>query len=250
MLVINQNFELKNDYVKPFQSEMLELKVKLELIYVKVLGLFEYENGVVITEELVKAGNLWIVNHELSIENLPYANKLKVSLVLFNDGLQKTTNKVDLLVNTKVIEKTIKKYHSNVIKDLAIRFAKLENIIENINKKGLLDQRIVINKDSIKPGMIPVATINGEFTASYPFFDFVKTINNVAAVNEHIELTLKDLVLSDKTTNAEKVVQLLLQVVKEQAGVLQEVLVTQQTLADKIKDLELKLAEHINTALF
>ncbi len=250
MLVLNKQFELINEYRKPFESEIIDLKIKLDLVFIKVLVIFEYENGIVITEEPKKAGNLWVVNHELSLEQLPFSNKIKVSLVLFNDGLQKTTNKIELLVNTKVVEKLIKIYHSNVIKDLAIRFAKVENLIENVNKKGLLDQRIVVHKENIKQGMIPVATVNGEFIASYPFFDFVKTINNVAAVNEHIELTLKDLTLSDKTTNAEKVIQLLLQVVKEQAAVLQDVLITQETLANKIKELELKLAEHINTALF
>lgn len=250
MLHLDKYFVLNQSFKREFNEAIIQLKLETELSFVKILGLIEFENGIIITEEFEKKGNLWVAEHELAIENLPFARTLKVSLVLFNDGLQKTTNKVLLEVNTAGIGRVLKKFHSDIVKDLAIRLAKLENITDNATKKGLISNKLLIKEQEIKPGMIPVATIGGGFTAAYPFFDFVKTINEVAAVNEHIELTLSDIKLSDKNTNAEKVVQLLLQVVKEQASVLQNILATQQKLAEEIKELELKLAEHLSTALF
>jgi hypothetical protein len=249
MLYFNLISGLVSKY-ETFKEEILELKLETKLPFVKIIGVFKYTDGVIITEEFNQAGNLLFCKHYLLKERLPFASKIIFNIILINETLEQSSNTVEFLVSVKEVENKVKRIASEDIKNLSVKVAKLENLIENFVKKGTLSDKIVINSKEIKPGMIPVASINGAFTAAYPFADFVKTINNVTAVQEHIELQLKDIPVPSANTNAEKVVQLITQSLKDQALLIQHLLKTQSKLVEEIKELELKLAEHINTALF
>jgi len=249
MLYYNLNQGLKSSY-GTFKDEVIQLKLEIKLPFVKVLGVFKYTDDVIATEEFKQAGNLLVCSHYLLKERLPFANKLSFYIVLINDTLEQASNLIELFVSTKEIETKVQRILSEESNQLNIRLSKLENLIDNFVKKGTFSEKIVINSKEVKPGMIPVATVGGQFTAAYPFADFVKTINNVVATKEHIELELKDIPVPSAHTNAEKVVQLLTQGIKDQALLIQHLLDTQSKLVEQIKELELKLAEHINTALF
>jgi hypothetical protein len=249
MLYFNLHSGLVSKY-ETFKDEVIELKLEAKLSFVKIIGVFKYTDGVVLTEDFFQAGNLLFCKHYLTKERLPFASNIVFNIIVINDNLEQSSNSVEFLVSVKEVENKVKRIVSEDVKNLTVKLAKLENLIDNFVKKGTLSEKIVINSKDVKPGMIPVASANGSFTASYPFADFVKTINNVTAVQEHIELQLKDIPVPSANTNAEKVIQLITQGLKEQALLIQHLLETQSKLVEKIKELELKLAEHINTALF
>jgi hypothetical protein len=248
MLNYNLKQGLTSSY-KPFEEEVITLKLKIDLPFVKVLGVLEFNDGIFKIEEFKQEGGFFVLKYEITKERLPFCEKIKLFLSLSNDGLEQKSNKVLLEVNQEVVAIKIKKINSDEIKALAIKLAKVENILSNIQFKGVLNEFVKLKPEDVKPGMTLVATGNG-FTAAYPFADFVKTINDVSAEKEHITLTLKDLPYQPLGLDGEKVVQLLLETVKAQAELLQNVLANQEVLAQEIKNLKLTLAEHLSTALF
>lgn len=248
MLSYNLEQGLSSSY-KAFEEEILTLKLKTDLVFVKIIGIFAYPDGIFKIEEFKQEGSYFVLHHEITKERLPFCQKIEFFISISNDGLEQKSNKIKIEVNDKVVAVKVKKVNSDEIKNLSVRLAKLENILSNIQFKGVLNEFVKLKPEDVKPGMTLVATGNG-FTAAYPFADFVKTINDVSAEREHITLTLKDLPFQPLGLDGEKVVQLLLETVKAQAELLQNVLANQEVLAQEIKNLKLTLAEHLSTALF
>ena len=145
---------------------------------------------------------------------------------------------------------SIQKVTGEEVLELSKRLSKLESELVSLSQKGILKNAPVINKEDIKPGMIPVATSTGEFTAAYPFADVVKEVNGIKAINERLLLTLKDIPFEENGKSTKEVVQLMLSVIRAQAEVIQDMLKTQSKVINDIEKLRLDYAEHKNTALF
>jgi hypothetical protein len=164
--------------------------------------------------------------------------------------MSQQSNSVQVVFDIPKIAIAIKKEVGEEVSQLYVRLAELESQLISLSQKGILKNAPVINKDQIKPGMVPVATATGEFAAAYPFADIIKKINGIGAVNESVLLTLAEVPFEANGKNAKEVVQLLLGIVKGQAEVIQTILKNQEKIIQDIKDIRLDFAEHKNTALF
>jgi hypothetical protein len=195
-------------------------------------------------------GEVYKCKFEVTKETIPFLNGARLYLHVVDSGLEKNSNEVLLNFNQDKIKMSIKKVVGEEVLDLTQRMSKLESELISLSKKGILKNAPVINKKDIKPGMIPVATATGEFTAAYPFADVVKEINGVKAINERLLLTLKDIPYEENGKSTKEIVHLLLTIVKAQAEVIQDILKTQSRVIEDLQKLRLDYAEHKTTALF
>jgi hypothetical protein len=195
-------------------------------------------------------GEIFKCKFEITKETIPYLTGAKLYLHVVDSGLEKNSNEVLLKFNQEKIKASIKKVIGEEVVDLTQRMSKLESELVSLSKKGILKNAPVINKADIKPGMIPVATASGEFTAAYPFADVVKEVNGIKAINERLLITLKDIPYEENGKSTKEVVQLLLTIVKAQAEVIQDILKTQSKIIEDLQKLRLDYAEHKSTALF
>lgn len=217
---------------------------------VQLTGVLVLSNGVNITIPLQNEGLIYKGKLTISKDILPFLNRPRFFVYKSDLNNSSQSNDVEIVFDIPKITIAIKKEVGEEIKQLSIRIAELESQLIKLSSKGILKNAPVINKEEIKPGMVPVATATGEFTAAYPFADIVKRINGIGAINEAILLTLAEVPYEANGKNAKEVVQLLLEIVKGQAEVIQTILKSQEKIIQDIKDIKLDFAEHKNTALF
>ena len=114
MLYYNLKQGLTSSY-KPFEEEVITLKLKIDLPFVKVLGVLEFNDGIFKIEEFKQEGGFFVLKHEITKERLPFCEKIKLFLSLSNDGLEQKSNKILLEVNQEVVAIKIKKINSDEI---------------------------------------------------------------------------------------------------------------------------------------
>ena len=247
-------FYLKKEIGLTYDNEVFKtadiiFKVQSE-IDVVLTGVLTLTNGIKITIPLQKEGALYKGKFTISKDIIAFLNHPKFSIYKTDLNHTSVTNSVTLVFDIQKITLDIKKEVGEEVKHLFIRLAELESQLSSLTNKGILKNAPVINKHEIKPGMIPVATATGEFTAAYPFADIVKKINGVSAVDEKILLTLAEVPYEANGKSAKEMVQLLLEIAKGQAEAIQLILQTQDKLIQDIKELKLDYAEHKKTAMF
>jgi len=236
-----------NNEVIDNASVVLKLITPVKASYTAILVL---NNGSKVSYPFLLEGELYKCKFDITNETVGFLNNAKLYLHVVDAGLEKNTNEVVLKINVDKIKQSIKKVIGEELIGMMQRLSKLENDLISLSKKGILKNAPVINKADIKPGMIPVATATGEFTAAYPFAEVVKEVNGVKAVNEKLLLTLKDIPFEENGKSTKEVVTILSQLVKAQAEVIQELLHTQMKVINNLEKLRLEFAEHKNTALF
>lgn len=236
-----------NNEVIDNASVLLSLITEIKATFTAVIVL---NNGSKIAYGFDNEGSIYKCKFQITNETLPFLKGSKLYLHVVDSGLEKNTNEVILKYDIDKIKVSIKKVIGEELVAILQRVAKLESDLISLSKKGILKNAPVINKEDIKPGMIPVATATGEFTAAYPFADVVKEINGVKAINERLLLTLKDLPFEENGKSSKDVVQLMLTVIKAQAEVIKDMLKTQSKVIEDLEKLRLDFAEHKNTALF
>lgn len=247
-------FYLKKQTGLSYDNEVFksaDVVFKLQSDYdVFITGVLVLSNGLNVTIPLNKEGLLFKGKLTISKDILPFLNNSKFFVYISNLNLSSQSNSVGIIFDVPKISALIKKEVGEEIKSLFVKVAELESQLYKLSNKGILKNAPVINKEDIKPGMIPVATATGEFTAAYPFADIVKKINGVGAINEAVLLTLGEIPLEPNGKNAKEVIQLLLEIAKGQAEAIKSILKTQEKLIQELKDLRLDYAEHKKTAMF
>ena len=236
-----------NNEVIDNASVVLKLITEVKATFTAIIVL---NNGSKIAYLFEQEGELYKSKFDITNETLPYLKEAKLYLHIVDSGLEKNSNEVILKFNLDKIKTAIKRVIGEELITILQRVAKLENDLITLSKKGILKNAPVINKEDIKPGMIPVATSTGEFTAAYPFADVVKEVNGIKAINERLLLTLKDIPFEENGKSTKEVVQLMLSVIRAQAEVIQDMLKTQSKVINDLEKLRLDYAEHKNTALF
>lgn len=236
-----------NNEVIDNASVVLKLITEVKATFTAIIVL---NNGSKIAYPFEQEGELYKSKFDITNETLPYLKEAKLYLHIVDSGLEKNSNEVILKFNLDKIKTAIKRVIGEELITILQRVAKLENDLITLSKKGILKNAPVINKEDIKPGMIPVATSTGEFTAAYPFADVVKEVNGIKAINERLLLTLKDIPFEENGKSTKEVVQLMLSVIRAQAEVIQDMLKTQSKVINDLEKLRLDYAEHKNTALF
>jgi hypothetical protein len=228
-------------------SVVLKLQSEVKANYTAIIVL---NNGSKVAYPFIQEGEMYKAKFNITKETIPYLKGAKLYLYVTDAGLEKNSNEVELFFDQEKIQSSVRQVVGEEILALTQRMSRLESELISLSKKGILKNAPVINKSDIKPGMIPVATATGEFTAAYPFADVVKEVNGIKAINERLLLTIKDIPYEENGKSSKEIVQLLLSVVKAQAEVLQDVLKTQNKIIEDIEKLRLEFAEHKSTALF
>jgi hypothetical protein len=247
-------FYLKKETGLSYDNEVFksaDIVFKLQSEYeVQITGVLVLSNGLNLTIPFNKEGLIYKGKFVISKDVLPFLNNCTFFVYLSNLNMSQQSNSIPVAFDIPKIAIAIKKEVGEEVSQLYVRLAELESQLISLSQKGILKNAPVINKDQIKPGMVPVATATGEFAAAYPFADIIKKINGIGAVNESVLLTLAEVPFEANGKNAKEVVQLLLGIVKGQAEVIQTILKNQEKIIQDIKDIRLDFAEHKNTALF
>jgi len=227
------------------QNIKLNSDVKAEFIFNLKLT-----NGLIYSKPFEREGEVYKAKLTLTKDILPFLKGSKAFLTVTDASFSQSTNLVELIFDLNLINLSLKHEVGNEIKELYDKLIKVESEIGRLINNGALKNIGVTNPKDIKVGMIPVATHTGEFVAAFPFADIVKQINGISAVNESIALYLKNIPYDESGKSAFEVIQLLLEVVKNQSLAIQSILKTQEKIINEIEQLELEFAEHKNTALF
>lgn len=206
-------------------------------------------NGLVYSKPFEREGEVYKTKLTLTKDILPFLKGSKAYLTVIDTNFSQSTNLVELVFDTDLINISLKHEVGNEIKDLYTRLLKIESEISHLVKSGALKNIGVVNPKEVKLGMVPVATSTGEFVAAFPFADIVKQINGITAVNESIALYLKNIPYDESGKSAFEVIQLLLEVVKNQSLAIQSILKTQEKIINELEQLQLDYAAHKNTAL-
>jgi hypothetical protein len=247
-------FYLKKETGLIYDNEVFksaDVVFKLQSEYqVQITGVLVLSNGVNITIPFQSEGLLYKGKLTISKDILPFLNQPKFFIYKSDLNHSSQSNSVEVVFDIPAITISIKKEVGEEVKQLSVRMAELESQLVKLSSKGILKNAPVVNKDEIKPGMVPVATATGEFAAAYPFADIVKKINGVGAINESVLLTLSEVPYDVNGKSSKEMVQLLLEVVKAQAEVIQTILKAQEKTIQEIKEIKLDFAEHKKTALF
>jgi hypothetical protein len=248
MLKLSKDFVLTSaeETIKSSTS-FLRLRSEFEGAFFAVVIL---NNQRMITVPLDKEGEIYKGKLFVTKPLLPFLPGAKVKVNFVNEQFSKESTSVDLIFDMEKVQLDIKKDSDKDIRDLLEKVLKLESELKTYVKKGVLKDTTVINKEEIKEGMIPVALKSGEFAAAYPFDNVVKVINGVEAKNEAIILSLQDIPFEESGKNSKEVVQLLLEASRSQSEAIKKLLDLQLKMLNEIEELKLKLAKHINTALF
>jgi hypothetical protein len=247
-------FYLKKETGLSYDNEVFksaDIVFKLQSEYnVNINGILVLSNGINITIPFQNEGAIYKGKFVVSKDVLPFLNQCSFYVYMSDLNMSQQSNSVQIVFDIPKITIGIKKEVGEEVKLLNVRVAELESQLIKLSTKGILKNAPVINKDEIKQGMVPIATATGEFTAAYPFANIVKNINGIGAINEAILLTLAEIPYEPNGRSTKEVVQLILEIVKGQAEVIQTILKTQEKIIQDIKDIKLDFAEHKNTALF
>jgi hypothetical protein len=244
--IFNNVLSYDNEVIKSPEA-IFKLKTDKQVSYI---GHVTLNNGIKLSFPFIEEGLIYKGKFTISKDILPFLIGSALSVTMTDLNFQSTTNSVQVVFDLPFITLNIKKEIGEELKTLSVKVAELESQLHKLSNKGILKNASIVNKEDVKPGMIPVATVTGEFAAAYPFADVVKKVNGLKAVNESLLITLKDIPFVANGQSSKDVVQLLLEVVKGQAEVIQAILKTQEKIIEDIKDLKIDYAEHKKTALF
>lgn len=214
------------------------------------IGNLVLTNGLVFSKPFEKEGEVYKLKLGLTKDVLPFIKGSRLYLTITDSNFSASSNMVELVFDLELIALSIKGEVGNEIKELYTRLMKIESEIGHLVKSGALKNIGTLNQKDIKAGMVPVATSTGDFVAAFPFADVVKQINGINAVNESIALYLKNIPYDESGKSALEVIQLLLEVVKNQSLAIQSILKTQEKIVNELEQLQLDYAAHKNTALF
>lgn len=252
MLIFKQPdiLDTNNEVFKVASPKIVVEGIVKEYPQANALAILTLTNKNILVVQLFKEGPLFVGTLRLSKEIIPFIDKSKIKIELFSEGFKKTTNEVELVFDVKRIKDSLKKEVSEEVGELSSRLTSLETKLESFANRGLLKAVKILNEKEVKEGMIPVATVDGNFTAAYPFADIVKTINGIDAVNESILLTLENIPFENTGKNSKEVLQSLLGAVQSNALALNLALSSLKKVAKEVEKIKLELAEQKNTALF
>jgi hypothetical protein len=231
------------------KSSNTTLKLQSD-IKAEFIGNLILTNGLVYTKPFEREGEIYKAKLNISKDILPFLKGSRFYLTIIDSTFSQSTNVVELVFDLELITLSIKREVGDEIKELYTRLIKIESEIGHLIGTGALKNIAPLNQKDIKVGMVPVATSTGDFVAAFPFADIVKQINGITAVNESIALYLKNIPYDESGRSSLEVIQLLLEVVKNQSLAIQSILKTQEKIINELKQLELDYAAHKNTALF
>lgn len=211
------------------------------------LGILHLSNGITKVIEFVENNDAYIGRLIVDEEMVSFLSNVTFSLQISNGNLVKTTQHIKIKFDLSSIKNDIKIKISNEYKELLQRINELEEKIKYPSSK-FVDDINIINKGSIKKGMIPVALDSKTFVALYPFSNHVLSVNGQTAADgaviidssmikyktgRTVEATIQDLIDAIVAVNAS---------VKTISDDLKEI-------RNQINDLDVRLAKHVNDGI-
>lgn len=247
--------ELKNKTLKSVGEEINSSDYILRLksdIKTTILGLLILPDGTFKTVQFIDKddeSDIKIARIITTDKEFPYINKMKFQLVLINGTLEEKTNIIPLKFNKELIKTDIKKALSNEYKELMTKYIALDDKINAIKLGNFVQKIDVVNKDVIKPGMIPVAVDNeGHFTALYPFANNITNINGQQAANGVVVIDASMIKCSSNKT-IEQTFSDTASAIKALNNLVTEVINNQKEIRKKLDDLDVQISQHINNGI-
>lgn len=227
-------------------DSIIELKSTVEASFV---GVLELSNGLKKINNFVKLNNSYQMRLQITLDDLPYIKDNSFYIEIINSKFISHSLPIKFNFNFERIQQEAKIKREAVFDEYNQRLIKLEELIAQLTKKGIIKDLAILNQETIQPGMIPVAIEGGGFAAMYPFVDIVREINGLKAVNEKITITPKDIKYNDGYKTVDDMLKLLLELVGKQSEAIKFLIQAQTDLNEELKILKLAFAEHTTSTI-
>jgi hypothetical protein len=178
-------------------------------------------------------------------------DKPKIYLSFENNGLVKNSSIQPLTIDKLAVKATFKKKTNSDMADILKRVASVEQKLKTFmaNKKIALNggECFLPENGVMSEGMMPVVNSKGTFSLAFPFFDVVKQINGVHAIDGIIKLKANDIPYGNATVE-DAIAYCVSSVVALKDG-LAQTSKTQKEILKRLTDLELKFEDYTNSGI-
>lgn len=187
----------------------------------------------------------------LNDELLKYKSELKFSILIMCNNECISTNEIPVILDTQKIKLDMRQTRNNDIVQLHSKISTLEQRLNNF-MAGLSTPNLPqFNLKAVKAGMVLTAfDDNGNIGFAYPFNDVITKINGKKSVSREVNLTGKDINLSDKdNVTLEEAVKNLHASQQAQATALIQISNVLNEINEKLTQLRIEFEEYKNSSL-
>ena len=178
-------FYLKNNILteknEVINSASATLKLEVDNTEAEYFGIIELAKGILKTIQFKKMQTTGFFAASLSFreEDIPLLSTCTLTIKSISNSLTRDSNTIKLKLDLEAIKSSVKKSASEDIKQLKLAFNELQTRINSLLEGKALQNINIVNKDYIAKGMIRVADENGNWIASFPFLNFITSINGI-----------------------------------------------------------------------
>lgn len=247
---------LKDNFLKAIDNKIVSsdsivrMKVDKDVI---CIGVLEFFNGAKKIIEFVKEseeseykiGRLII--DEADIE---YLSSVRFYIQSINGSLKTNSNVIQIKFDTSLIKTDIKRNISNQYKDVIEQLKLLEEKVNILTTGKILTKINILNRDAIKPGMIPVAVDNeANFVALYPFSNHIVEVNGQRAANGAVLIDATMIKYKKNKKTIEEALDDQANAIVSMNELINTLIDSAKEIRNKVDELDMRLSQHINNGI-
>ena len=217
----------------------------IDCVYFGVLTL---SNNITKTLQFIKINNFFKARLNLYQEELNYLHGSTLKIVSVSSSFTRESNIVRPDFDIEKIKLTIKQSSSQEMSETLKELLILKEKVNALSLGKIVPTVNIANKDYIKPGMTLIAIDEGNFIAAYPFADVIKIVNGQQAVDGVVEIDAS-MIKYTKERTVEQYLQAIATAVSSQNETLNTLSQEIKSISQRVADLSIKLATHLDNGI-
>lgn len=177
---------------------------------------------------------------------------IKTATITFEEvsaNFSRTYPEESLPVDAESIKSCIITTKYKEVLELKLLVRELQETIKALTKGSVITAIDLKNKNSIAPGMVPVAIDEkGTFIGAYPFNDMIKSVNGITPISGELRLSADDIPLLTGMS-LQEAWQSNIETTTKILSFITTIETQLSSINARIKDIETQLATHINTGI-
>ena len=213
-----------------------------------IVGVLHLDNNIVKTLPFTKTGNYHTARLIITEEDFNYLTNPKISLMILEGLLFKSTELLTLPVDLLKIKLDLKVKYSKELKDLTVKLNQVTKTINDLLQKGTINGINILGYEYVKPGMVPmVIDDKGNCIFQYPLANIISELNGLKTADGILRLEAKD--IPSGKTNVEERLNTIVDSIKTMGNHIQKLADSVKELSGKIGELDIRLSSHLDTSI-
>lgn len=213
-----------------------------------IVGVLHLDNNIVKTLPFTKTGNYHTARLVITEEDFKYLSNPKISLMILEGMLFKSTELLTLPVDLLKIKLDLKVKYSKELQDLTVKLNQVTKTINDLLQKGTINGINILGYEYVKPGMVPmVIDDKGNCVFQYPLANIISELNGLKTADGTLRLEAKD--IPSGKTNVETRLNTIVDSIKTMGNHIQKLADSVKELSGKIGELDIRLSSHLDTSI-